>query len=116
MHICCRKKDARSECAVVIAVAVGLSLTVHMPRGLGSPNKSMTTPNESPAAARPPTSPAESQVPEAILRPILNEAAKVANVSPQQLVIVRAEPVIWNDGSLGCPEPGMEYTQSLVNG
>lgn len=58
----------------------------------------------------------ESQVPEAILGPILNEAAKLANVPPQQLVIVRAEAVVWNDGSLGCPEPGMEYTQALVNG
>jgi len=58
----------------------------------------------------------ESQVPEAILGPILNEAAKLANVPPQQLVIVRAEAVVWNDGSLGCPEPGIEYGQALVNG
>jgi hypothetical protein len=29
---------------------------------------------------------------------------------------VRAESVVWSDGSLGCPEPGMEYTQALVNG
>ena len=24
--------------------------------------------------------------------------------------------VTWNDGSLGCPEPGMFYTQALVDG
>jgi hypothetical protein len=58
----------------------------------------------------------ESEVPEAILGPILKEAAKLANVTPEQLVILRAEVVVWNDGSLGCPEPGMEYTQALVNG
>jgi hypothetical protein len=58
----------------------------------------------------------ESQMPEAILGPILKEAAKLANIPPQELVIVRAEAVVWNDGSLGCPEPGMEYTQALVNG
>src|SRR5438105_6235108 len=28
----------------------------------------------------------------------------------------RAESVVWNDGSLGCPEPEMMYTQALVNG
>jgi hypothetical protein len=56
------------------------------------------------------------QVPEAILNSILKEAAKRANVPPQELVIVRAEAVVWNDGSLGCPEPGMEYTQALING
>ncbi|MBT8135442.1 MAG: hypothetical protein KJO54_00380 [Gammaproteobacteria bacterium] len=27
-----------------------------------------------------------------------------------------AEAVVYNDGSLGCPEPGMMYTQALVNG
>ena len=55
-------------------------------------------------------------VPKEILDPILKEAAKLANVSPQELVIVRAEAVVWNDGSLGCPEPGMAYTQALING
>jgi hypothetical protein len=45
-----------------------------------------------------------AQVPEAILRPILNEAAKLADIPSQQLVIARAEAVVWNDGSLGRPE------------
>jgi hypothetical protein len=102
---------------LMIAVAVALNLTVYMPSGLGTPNKSMTTPSETPApTSTPQMSRVESQVPEAILGPILNEAAKLANVPPQQLVIVRAEAVVWNDGSLGCPEPGMEYAQALVNG
>ncbi|MFK4084650.1 hypothetical protein ACI2LF_11110 [Kribbella sp. NPDC020789] len=30
--------------------------------------------------------------------------------------VVSAEEVTWSDGSLGCPEPGMRYTQALVNG
>lgn len=102
---------------LIIVVAVALNLTVYMPSGLGTPNKSMTTPSETPApTSTPQMSRVESQVPEAILGPILNEAAKLANVPPQQLVIVRAEAVVWNDGSLGCPEPGMEYAQALING
>jgi hypothetical protein len=56
------------------------------------------------------------QVPQAILDPILKEAAALAKVSREQMVIVRAQSVIWSDGSLGCPEPGMMYTQILVNG
>jgi hypothetical protein len=55
-------------------------------------------------------------VPKDILDPILKEAAALAKVTREQLVIVRAEPVVWNDGSLGCPEPGKMYTQALVNG
>ena len=30
--------------------------------------------------------------------------------------LVRHEEVTWRDGSLGCPRPGMSYTQALVNG
>jgi hypothetical protein len=62
------------------------------------------------------TPPMKGQVPQAILDPILKEAAALAKLDREQLVIVRAESVVWNDGSLGCPEPGMMYTQALVNG
>jgi hypothetical protein len=77
----------------------------------------MTTPSETPApTSTPQMSRVESQVPEAILDRILIETARLANVRREQLVIVRAEAVVWNDGSLGCPEPGMEYAQALING
>jgi hypothetical protein len=62
------------------------------------------------------TSPVKGELPQGILDPILKEAAALAKVSREQLVIVRAQSVIWSDGSLGCPEPGMMYTQALVNG
>jgi hypothetical protein len=58
----------------------------------------------------------KGEVPQAILESILREAAALAKVGRDELVIVRAESVVWNDGSLGCPEPGMMYTQALVNG
>lgn len=58
----------------------------------------------------------QSKVPQGILDPILKEAAALAKVARDQLIIERAESVVWNDGSLGCPEPGMMYTQALVNG
>ena len=111
------RKTVRSVRVLIIGLSVALELTVHSTRELGSPNKSMTTPSEIPApTSTPQKSRTESQVPEASLGPILKEAAKLANVPPQELVIVRAEAVVWNDGSLGCPEPGMEYTQALING
>ena len=102
---------------LIIAIAVALEITVNTPSGLASPNESMTTPSETPVpTSTPQMSRVESQMPEAILDPLLDETAKLANVPRQQLVIVRAEAVVWNDGSLGCPEPGMEYAQTLVNG
>ena len=68
-----------------------------------------------PAPGREP-SPVQAKVPQGILEPILDKAAELAEVAREQLVMVRAEPAVWNDGSLGCPEPGMMYTQALVNG
>ena len=72
------------------------------------------TPSASPTLTE--ENPVKDEVPKGILDPILKEAAALAKVAREQLVIVRAQPVVWNDGSLGCPEPGKMYTQALVNG
>lgn len=32
------------------------------------------------------------------------------------LEVVRAVAVTWPNGSLGCPKPGMSYTQALIDG
>lgn len=37
-------------------------------------------------------------------------------VGIDQVSVVSMEEVTWRDGSLGCPEPGMMYTQALVPG
>lgn len=37
-------------------------------------------------------------------------------VDHQRIDVVSAERVTWRDGSLGCPQPGMFYTQALVEG
>lgn len=37
-------------------------------------------------------------------------------VDRDAITLVAAEPVVWSDGSIGCPEPGMVYTQALVEG
>ena len=103
--------------ALSMTVAVALNLAVYMPSGNASPNESMTPRVETPAPTSiPEKSRFESQVPKAILDRIVDEAAKLANVPRERLLIVRAEAVVWSDGSLGCPEPGMQYTQALVNG
>ena len=53
------------------------------------------------------TSPVKGEVPQAILESILKEAAALAKVDRREIKIVRAESVVWSDGSFGCPEPGM---------
>jgi len=57
-----------------------------------------------------------AEVPKSVRRAVVADAAKRFNVEESAVVLVRAERVTWGDGSLGCPEPGMVYTQNLVPG
>mgnify|MGYP000853431406 FL=1 len=46
----------------------------------------------------------------------LNDLASRLGVAADAISVVRVEEVDWPDGSLGCPQPDMRYTQALVNG
>jgi hypothetical protein len=53
------------------------------------------------------------------LQTIVEAAKKDAaarGISAQSITVQSALRVTWRDGSLGCPEPGMQYTQALVPG
>ena len=47
---------------------------------------------------------------------LIADAAERTGEEPDAIEVVQATAVTWNDGSLGCPEPGMFYTQALVDG
>ncbi len=47
---------------------------------------------------------------------LVARAADEARVTIDEVRVVTAEEVTWSDGSLGCPQPGMGYTQALVPG
>lgn len=55
-------------------------------------------------------------VPREVRRAVVADAAKRFSVAESAVVLTRAEQVTWSDGSLGCPEPGRMYTQSLIAG
>ena len=42
--------------------------------------------------------------------------SRVKTLKAEDIHVVSAAEVTWNDGSLGCPEPGMMYTMALVPG
>jgi hypothetical protein len=44
------------------------------------------------------------------------DLAQRLGVEPASIELVSAREVTWPDGSLGCPQPGMSYTQALVDG
>jgi len=53
---------------------------------------------------------------ESVTEAVLADAAKRTGLKRSQLAVERAEAVTWADGSLGCAEPGMNYTMALVPG
>jgi hypothetical protein len=54
--------------------------------------------------------------PEELRNRVLADAAELSGVPVAELEVVRSLRVTWRDGSLGCPEPDMNYTMALVPG
>ena len=114
--------------------AAGLALLLAacgpVPAGAPAPGEVQSSPLAQPAPALPAsTSPLETparfpdasaaavgEAPEALMQAIVADAAQRTGLEAGAFDVVRAEAVEWNDGSLGCPEPGMMYTQALVTG
>lgn len=67
----------------------------------------------SPSASAPSGTPGELSAArlDAIRTDLTNRGTAVTG-----LRVVSAENVTFSDGSLGCPQPGVQYTQALVNG
>ena len=61
-------------------------------------------------------SPGPNDLPASVVDPVVAEVARLAAVPTDQVVVVSAEAVTFPDGSLGCPQPGMVYTQAMVDG
>lgn len=54
--------------------------------------------------------------PESVVEKAVEDLASRAGVATDSIVVVLAEEKTWPDGSIGCPQPGMSYTQALVDG
>ena len=46
----------------------------------------------------------------------VDDLAGRLGIAAADVTVVDARAVTWGDSSLGCPEPGMMYTQELVDG
>lgn len=84
------------------------------------------SPVSTPSSARPPfqtTSPLPSpgrsspaaEVPPARWTAILDDLTK-RGVPTDSVELVKVLSVTWPNGALGCPKPGVSYTQALVDG
>jgi hypothetical protein len=52
----------------------------------------------------------------AMVEAALSAAADKTGLARSDLKVVSSESVVWADGSIGCPQPGMSYTMALERG
>lgn len=50
------------------------------------------------------------------IEPARADLARRLRIDGEEIEVIAAQRVTWPDGSLGCPQPGMSYTQALVEG
>lgn len=75
-----------------------------------------TAPAADDASAEQASSDPAGGVPPEWMSRVLAAAEQESGVAATDIAVVDAEPVVWSDGSLGCPEPGHVYTQATVDG
>ena len=79
---------------------------------LGEPNLPGGLERVKPTAGNP----VIGEVPGEILADIITDLVGRTETARDSIKVLRAEAVVWNDGSLGCPQPGEYYTQAQVPG
>jgi hypothetical protein len=99
--------------------ALGLVLPVcaaepSPPRSIAPPKRIPETIDVPPTPAGEPVSTAA--IPRDVRRAVVADAAQRLGVPESSVVLTNAEQLTWNDGSLGCPQPGRSYPQVLVPG
>lgn len=97
-----------------LAVAAMAAEPTQSPRRIAPPQR---IPDPVVRAAQPAGTPvATANIPREVRRAVVADAARRFEVAESAVVLSAAEQVTWSDGSLGCPQPGMSYTQALVPG
>lgn len=87
--------------------------------GTGSGSPSLEPASVQPSRLPDPSPPGSFgpiDLPETIVSAVSAEVARLAGVPVDQVVVKSAESLTFPDGGLGCPVPGMAYTQVQVDG
>jgi len=95
--------------------------TASQPPGSPTPTTPAATGTSPGVTASPSPSGGSAELPDDLrTRPAVAAAiadtAERAKVDPSEVVIAAWSPVTFTSGAMGCPQKGMSYTQSLVEG
>jgi hypothetical protein len=61
-------------------------------------------------------SPVMGETPGELLELLKSDLVSRTGASSGEIIVLRDQAMVFNDGSLGCPQPGMFYTQATVAG
>ena len=103
------------------SVAAALVLLVLAGWSAGSGASPSAAPSATPDRRSPdgsvlPSPSSDVTVPGELLTALIADATARSGVPPAAISVISGESVTWNDGSWGCPKPGVMYTQALVDG
>lgn len=102
-----------------VLLLIGMLAPAALPAGGEPPPTGMAAPKRLPQlpAPLPPSEPVTTaSVPREVRRAVVADAAQRFKLAENLVVLASAERLTWTDGSLGCPMPGMSYSQVLVPG
>ena len=100
----------------IVAIVAGCSSSGAASPAASLPDRPSLSPDLPPSAPAS-NAPVTGEVPEPILQAIQQQlAVDVPGVDLTTATVVTAEAVEWPDGSLGCPERDMMYTQVITPG
>ena len=51
-----------------------------------------------------------------LVQQAIDDLARQESLLPAEIEVISYEEVVWSDASLGCPNPGMRYTQVPQDG
>lgn len=104
---------------ISILAALALVVGACSAASSGSSRPSLAPSSEQPSqlpGASGSAAPGPINLPASIVGPVITEIARIAGVPVDQVIVRSAQSVTFPDGGLGCPVPGMVYTQVLVDG
>lgn len=106
--------------ALATLVLAGCATDVDAPAGTTDPSPATPAPDRTEPTVMPTPDPDRSPTPPSAVGSSAADAvadlAQRLGVDAGQVTVVRDVAVTWPDGSLGCPAPGVAYTQALTPG
>lgn len=100
----------------IYAVHVGAGKALICGRGIGLASGSLAAVQEDSTMQGNAEPEPEDKASQALISKARTDLAKRLAVEPDEIHFIKFKPVVWPDGGLGCPRPGMVYTQVQQDG